>query len=95
MNMAIPFFLGGGGEGASVRGSRNLWGVSASFKSLTTKDSKKTNDIYAVFLFRDSPPPSPSFWIRPCYLPAAGKEGLGRSGVVKVSWLVELQTAEL
>ena len=50
MKMAIPF-LGGG--------SRNLGGGSASFKLLTTKDSKKQMIYYAVFLFRD--PPFPEF----------------------------------
>ena len=46
------------GEGVSDGGSRKLGGKIINYRL------PRTDDIYAVFLFRD--PPSPSFWIRPC-----------------------------
>ena len=65
MKVAIPF--GGGGRGCQRKSKP--WGKSsASFKISTTKDSRKLMMYNAVFLFCDPPPPSTSFWIRPCAL---------------------------
>ena len=57
MKMVIPW------EGG-VRGSQNLRGSSASFKVLTTRDSKKIM-IYMQFSYFVTQASSPSFWIRP------------------------------
>ena len=55
-------FLGGGG----CQRKSKLWGKLRLFLIIDYQGQSKT-DIYAVFLFRDPPPPSPcSFWIRPC-----------------------------
>ena len=62
MKMAIPFFFGGGGGGGGEGVSEEVETLGEALPLIIDyQGQSKTNDICAVFLFRDLPPPLPEF----------------------------------